>query len=172
MLDELDNALESNLTNAWHLPEIDSFINSFFVESLPSSTKLQSAFKLDQHSTILSFFLKSKSTQFERVNYLIKKLDQTFFLNQNVQRIALRSQQHRQLIDQLIQDDKSFTLEKLSNQQSNFATNLNSTTKNLKFPGLDIDLLNNSSQLLTGKQQQHITNIILNDYLQVRTLTK
>jgi hypothetical protein len=60
----------------------------------------------------------------------------------------------------------------LSNEQSQFVTNLNSQTKNLKWPGLNIDLLNNCSKFLTGKQQEHIKNIILNDYLQVISLNK
>jgi hypothetical protein len=170
MVNELNNHLDCQIIDAWRLPEIDSFLKSFFTESLPSSTKLQSSFKIDTNLTLISFFLKTKSTKFERVNYLINKLDRLFFLNEDVQRIALRSQQYRQLIDQLIQDDKCFIVDKLTNEQSKFASNLNSTTQNLKLPGLNINLLSSSSQLLTGKQQEHITNIILNDYLQVRDL--
>ena len=168
MLNELNNHLTNQITDAWCLSEIDSFLKSFFTESLPSSTKVQSSFGIDTHSTLISFFLKTKSTKFERVNYLINKLDQLFFLNEDVQRIALRSQQYRQLIDQLVQDEKCFVLDKLTNEQTKFSSNLNSITKNVKFPGLNIDILNSSSQLLTGKQQEHITNIILNDYLQVK----
>ncbi|CAF4450917.1 unnamed protein product, partial [Adineta steineri] len=94
------------------------------------------------------------------------KLDQIFFSNTDVQQIAIRSQQHRQLIDQLIQDEKCFTFDKLSNEQSKFSTILTSPKKNMKEPGLNTDTLSSLSHLLTGKQQEHITNIILNDYLQ------
>jgi len=154
------------------LPEIDSFLNEFFTKSLPSSSKLQSSFQIDKHSVIILEYLKNKSTRFERVNQLINQIDKIFFIDEKVQRIVLRSQQHRKFIDQLIEDDKCVTLDKLSNEQSKFTVNLTSQTKNTKFPGLNINLLAHLSQLLTGKQQQHITNIILDDYLQVIILIK
>jgi len=172
MMNELNNYLSPSMLKFWRLPEIDLFLNEFFTKSLPSSTKLQSAFKIDTHSSMIFLYLKNNSTRFERVNQLINQIDKIFFIDKNVQRIVLRSQQYRSLIDQLIQDEKCVTLDKLSNEQSKFAATLNSTTKNLKLPGLDIDLLNSYSQLLTGKQQQHITNIILNDYLQVNILIR
>jgi hypothetical protein len=168
MLNELNDRLSSCLTKPWRLPEIDLFLNSFFTDHLPSSTKLQSAFQIDTHSSIISFFLKNHSTRFERLNQLINKIDKIVFIDKTVQRIALRSQQYRQFLDELIQDDKCLTLDKLSNQQSKLSMNLNSKTKNLKLPGLDLEILNNSSRQLTGNQQEHITKIILNDYLQVK----
>jgi hypothetical protein len=168
MLNELNGLLSSyNDKKSKCLPEIDLFLNEFFTKSLPSSTKLQSAFEIDKNPSILRLFLKNKSTRLERVNYLINQIDKLFFIDKNIQRIALHSQQHRSFIDQLIQENKSWTLDKISNEKSLFFVCLNSRTKNMKLPGLDIDLLNNSSQYLTGKQQEHITNIILNDYLQV-----
>ncbi|CAF1145573.1 unnamed protein product [Rotaria sp. Silwood1] len=166
MLDELNNALQSYIDKAWRLPQIDSFINLFFTQSLSLSTKLQSAFKIDAHSSMISFYLKNNSTRFERVNQLINQIDKIFFIDTDVQRVALRSQQYRQFIDELIQDNKSLTIDKLSNEQCKFSAALNSTTKNLKLPGLNIEVLNSCYHLLTGKQQQHITNIILNEYLQ------
>ena len=171
MIDQIDTLLSSYITKAWRLPQIDSFLNSFFTESLPSSTKLQSSFKIDTHSSIIEIFLKNKSTRFDRVKQLIE-IDQVFFIDENVQRSILVSQQHRQLIDQLIQDDKCVTLDKLTTEQSKLMAVLNSEKKNIKLPGLDINLLSYCSFLLTGKQQEHITRIILNDYLQVRTLIK
>ncbi|CAF1560999.1 unnamed protein product, partial [Adineta steineri] len=166
MLNELVSVLNSAIDEAWRLPQIDSFIDKFFTEFLPSSIKLQSSFSIDSHSTLISFYLKNRSTRFQRVNYLINKLDKLFFINTDVQQIAIRSQQHRQLIDQLIQDEKCFTFDKLSNEQSKFSTILTSSKKNMKEPGLNTDTLSSLSHLLTGKQQEHITNIILNDYLQ------
>ena len=147
--------------------EIDSFLNTFFTQSLPSSFKLQSAFQIDSHSALIAVFLKNRSTRLERVHYLINQLDQVFFLNEDVQRIAVRSRQQRSLIDQLIADQKSMTLEKLSNENSKFAAALYIGTKNFKFPGLSLDVLSSSTGFLTGKQQEQITSIILNDYLQV-----
>jgi hypothetical protein len=172
MVNELNNLLSSCEGKFWCLPEIDSFLNEFFTKSLPSSSKLQSAFQIDTHSSIILLYLKNNSTRFERVTQLINQIDKTFFIDKNVQRIVLRSQQHRSFIDQLIQDEKCLTLDKLSNEQSKFAATLSSNTKKLKSPGLDLDILNAYSHLFTGKQQQHITNIILNDYLQVITLIK
>ncbi|CAF1192166.1 unnamed protein product [Rotaria sordida] len=166
MLDELNNSLNSYLDQAWRLPQIDSFINSFFTKSLSSSTKLQSSFKIDTHSSMISLYLKQKSTRFERVNQLINNIHRIFFINKNVQRIILHSQQYRQFIDELIQDDKCLTIDKLSNEECKLAAALHSGTKNVKLPALDIELLNCCLHLLTGKQQEHITNIILNDYLQ------
>jgi hypothetical protein len=168
ILDQINNSFNSFFSKPWLLKEIDSFLNSFFTDYLPSSSKLQSTFQIDTHSQMISLFLKKHSTQFERVNQLIKKIDKTFFINENVQRIALDSQEHRQLIDQLIKDDKCFTLDKLENEESKLAIVLTSQTKNIKYPGLNLNvLLTNSLYQLTGKQQEHITNIILNDYLQV-----
>ncbi|CAF3429777.1 unnamed protein product, partial [Rotaria sp. Silwood2] len=166
MLDELNKSLELYIVNPWRLPEIDSFINLFFTKTLCSSIKLQSSFKIDEHSTIISFYLKNHLTQIERINQLIN-IDKIFFIDKNVQRIALHSKQYRKFIDELIQDDKSITVDKLSNEQSKFLVTLNSKTKNLKWPGLNMDLLSSSSSyLLTEQQQEHITNIILNDYFQ------
>ncbi|CAF3244997.1 unnamed protein product, partial [Rotaria sp. Silwood2] len=171
MLQELNNALDIFIENAWRLPQIDSFLNLFFLESLCSSTKLQSSFEIDGHANIISFYLKNKSTQFERVNQLINNIDKIFFIDHNVQRIVLRSQQHRKFLNDLIQDDKCVDFDKLSNEQSKLSTKLNSYTKNLKLPGLDINLLSYSFRQLTGKQQEHITNIILNDYLQDKEIS-
>jgi hypothetical protein len=167
MLNELNDSMNSYLAKSWRVPQIDSFINSFFMDYLPSSTKLQSVFQIDTHSSIISLFLKKRLTQFERVNQLINKIDKIFFLNEIVQRITLRSQQHRQLIDKLIEDDKCVTFEKLSNEETKLATNLQPKTKNIKLPGLNINILNSSFHYLTGKQQEHITKIILHDFLQV-----
>jgi hypothetical protein len=167
MLDELNNSLNFCLKKSGYLPQVDSFITSFFIDHLPSSTKLQSAFQIDTHSSIISMFLKNRSTQVERVNQLINKIDKNFFIDETIQRITLRSQQHRQLIDKLIEDDKSLTIDKLSNEETTLAKNLQSKTKNIKLPGLHIPILNSSYYHLTGKQQEHITKIILHDFLQV-----
>ncbi|CAF4787876.1 unnamed protein product [Rotaria sp. Silwood1] len=171
MLDELNDSIRSYLPKSWRLPQIDSFINSFFIDYLPSSITLQTVFQIDTHSSIISLFLKKRSTQFERINQLITKIDKIFFINEIVQYIALRSQQHRQLIDELIEDNKCVTLEKLSNEETKFAINLQSQTKNIILPGLNINILNCSFHYLTGKQQEHITKIILHDFLQNKEVT-
>ncbi|CAF4880269.1 unnamed protein product, partial [Rotaria sp. Silwood1] len=171
MLDELNDSIRSYLPKSWRLPQIDSFINSFFIDYLPSSIALQTVFQIDTHSSIISLFLKKRSTQFERINQLITKIDKIFFINEIVQYIALRSQQHRQLIDELIEDNKCVTLEKLSNEETKFAINLQSQTKNIILPGLNINILNCSFHYLTGKQQEHITKIILHDFLQNKEVT-
>ncbi|CAF4947375.1 unnamed protein product, partial [Rotaria socialis] len=51
------------------------------------------------------------------------------------------------------------------------ATNLKAKTKNIKLPGLSIHVLNCSFHYLTGKQQEHITKIILHDFLQDKEVT-
>ena len=166
MLDELNYLLNCVMIKPWRLPQFDSFLNLFFTEYLCSSANLQSVFQLKRYSMIISLFLKKSSTRLERVNQLINT-DKIFFLDEDVQRIALRSQQHRKLIDQLIEDDKCFTIDKLLNQQSKFPRNLYSELQNIKLPGLNMKVLSSCYHLLTGKQQQHITKIILNDYLHV-----
>lgn len=168
MLDTLNDAVNCSMQKSWLIPQMDSFINSFFVENLLSSIKLQSAFHLYQHSSMVSIFLKNRSTQFERINQLINRIDKVFFMNEIVQQILLRSQQHHALIDKLIEDDKCVTFDKLSDAEtSRLARNLQIQTKNIIYPGFDINILNSSSHYLTGKQQEHITKIILNDFLQV-----
>ncbi|CAF3971219.1 unnamed protein product [Adineta steineri] len=166
MLDELIYSINQYLKKPWRIVQIDTFINSFFMDYLPSSIKLQSIFKIDKHSSLISLYLKQRLTQFERVNQLINKIDKIFFFHETVQQIAFRSQQYRSLIDKLIEDNKCITLEKLSNEETQYATNLETKTKNMKLPGLYVDILSSSFYHLTGKQQQHITNIILYDYIQ------
>ncbi|CAF0772972.1 unnamed protein product [Rotaria sordida] len=150
ILDELNNSLNSPIVKAWRLPQIDSFINSFFTKSLCSSTKLQSSFKSNIHSSIISFYLKQKSTRFERVNQLINNIHRIFFIDQYIQRIVLRSQQYRQFIDHLIQD-KSLTVDKLSNEECKLAVALTSEAKNLKQFGL-----NNMSDFRTSVNNHFI----------------
>ncbi|CAF3530382.1 unnamed protein product [Rotaria sordida] len=150
ILDELNNSLNSPIVKAWRLPQIDSFINSFFTKSLCSSTKLQSSFKSNIHSSIISFYLKQKSTRFERVNQLINNIHRIFFIDQYIQRIVLRSQQYRQFIDHLIQD-KSLTVDKLSNEECKLAVALTPEAKNLKQFGL-----NNMSDFRTSVNNHFI----------------
>ncbi|CAF3902890.1 unnamed protein product [Rotaria sordida] len=171
MLDELNDSIDSYLQNSWRLSKIDSFINSFFIDYLPLSTKLQTVFQIDRHNSMISLYLKKRSTQFERINQLINKIDKIFFINEFVQHIALRSQQYQQLIDKLIEDNKCVTFEKLLNEETKLAINLQSKIKNIKLPGLYINILNCSFHYLTGKQQKHITKIILHDFLQDKEVT-
>ncbi|CAF0937391.1 unnamed protein product [Rotaria sordida] len=56
ILDELNDSLSSPIVKAWRLPQIDSFINSFFTKSLCSSTKFQSSFKINRHSSNIMLF--------------------------------------------------------------------------------------------------------------------
>ena len=168
MLVELEKQIDLCVYRKWHSPQMDSFINSFFTNYLPSSSELLSAFQIDKYSSLISLFLRNCSTKYERVNYLINSLDKVFFLNADVQRIALYSQQHRQLINQLIEDDTSLTVNKLSNKDSKLTIPLQLRRKIIRLPGLHIEVLNSSYRQLTGKQQEHITKIILYDYLQVK----
>ncbi len=43
---------------------------------------------------MIYLFLKNCLTRFERVHLLIMKIDKTFFLNEIVQQITIRSEQH------------------------------------------------------------------------------
>ncbi|CAF4091004.1 unnamed protein product, partial [Adineta steineri] len=166
MITELNISLKEYLDKAWCLPQIDMFINRLFTKTLPSSPTLQSVFPLGINATLISYYIKNRSTRFERVNYLINKLDQIFFINYDVNKIAVRSQQHRQLIDQLIQDEKCLTAEKILKQQTKQGLIVKPIPKQLKLPGLHFDTLWTLSYLLTGKQQEHIAKIILNDHIQ------
>ena len=167
MLDELNDSIDSYLQKSWRIPQIDQFLYSFFFDYLPSSKNLQAVFELERHFSIISSFLKPRSTQLERINQLINEIDKAFFIHEIVQHITLRSQQHRVFIDKLIEDDKCITFEKLSSKETKIGINLPSETRNINLPGFYIDILNCSYHQLTGKQQEHITKIILNDFLQV-----
>ena len=167
LVEELCDCLSSFERKSKCPAEIDSFLTTFFTQSLPSSFKLQSAFQIDLHFLLIKLFLKNRSTRLERVDYLINQLDKVFFLNTDVQRIALYSEQQRAFIDQLIADQKSITLDKISNEASRFTSVLKSETKNIKFPGFHLNVLCSCARYLTGKQQEQITSLILNDFLRV-----
>ncbi|CAF3513550.1 unnamed protein product [Rotaria socialis] len=162
---KLNDSLDMFKTNVSYLSQIDSFINSFFTKTLLESEKIQSELQVSHLTKMIDLFLKNRSTRFERVNHLINKIDKVFFMHETVQRIAVCSQQHRQLIDTLLQDDKCLTLEKLLKESNNFLKSMVHEIGHYKVPGLDTDILDSSLHRLTGKQQEHITNIILNDYL-------
>ena len=166
MINDLTDRISYCMANPWRSPRIDAFIHSFFLEHLPSSRKLQSVFRIDTHSPLVSLFLKNRSTQFERVAQLIDKFDKTFLFHEAVQRIALHSRQHRQRIDQLIADEKCVTGDKLFNEDIHLQSETTSTT-NIKFPGLHVNLLCSSFSHLTGHEQERITKIILHDFVQV-----
>ncbi|CAF2145792.1 unnamed protein product [Rotaria magnacalcarata] len=161
----LNDSLDMFKTKVSYLPQIDSFINSFFTKTLLESEKIQSELQICNLTTMIDLFLKNRSTRFERVNHLINKIDKVFFMHKTVQQIAVCSQQHRQLIDTLLQDDKCLTLEKLLKESNKFLKSMVHEIGYYKVPGLDTDILNSSLHRLTGKQQEHIANIILNDYL-------
>ncbi|CAF1535427.1 unnamed protein product, partial [Adineta ricciae] len=165
--DSIQSTLDSVIEKSWLMPQIDAFVNKFFTETLPSSAQLQSAFRINSYNSIVDFYLKNPSTRSERVNQLLK-LDTLFFLEKSVQQNILRSQQHRQMIDQLIEDEKCITSEKLSNSESKFTDTNDRRDKDVKLPGFEISLLSSCSHLLTGQQQERITNIILNDFLQYK----
>lgn len=157
LVTEINNFLMKCFHNAWRLPEIDLFLHSFFFEHLRCSTKLQSAFDIDEHSFLISLLLKPRSTRLERVHRLLNEIDQIFFLHIDVQRAVLCS---RQLIDKLLENEKYLNADRISKEQTNFSSNK-------RIPGFDITILNHCHYQLTGQQQEYITNIILNDYLPV-----
>lgn len=167
MLNQLDYILTSIIEKSWSFPQIDSFLHLFFTEYLNSSKNIELSFNINEYSSMISLFLKNKLKKFERINYLINIFDKRFFIDENVQRIMLQSQQYKDFIDQLIEDNKCVTLEKLSNEINKIHLISTFQSDHVKFPGLNVNLLNYCFRLLTGKQQEHITKIILNDYLQV-----
>jgi hypothetical protein len=144
---EINNLLMKYFDDGWRLPQIDLFLHSFFFEHLRCSTKLQSAFDIDEHSFLISLFLKPRSTRLERVYRLLNEMNQIFFLHIDVQRIVLYSQQYRKFIDQILEDEKCVNAEKLSKEQSNLCSNK-------KIPGFNITTLNNCYYQLTEKQQE------------------
>ncbi|CAF1313648.1 unnamed protein product [Adineta steineri] len=159
---EIINLLIKCFDNMWCLTQIDKFIYSFFFEYLINSVELQSIFDIDEHSVLISLLLSSRSTRLERVDRLLNEIDYIFFLDIEVQEIILQSQQYRQLIDKLLEDEKCINATKLSKQQ--VKTCLKITNK--KIPGFHLKILNNYYNQLTGQQQEYIIKIILNDYLQ------
>ena len=162
LLTEINNLLMKCFDDAWRLPQIDVFLHSFFFEQLYSSTKLQSVFDINEHSFLISLFLKSRSTRLERVYRLLNEIDQRFFLHIDVQRTVLCSQQYRLLINKLLEDEKCVDIHKLSKEQNN----LNLNIQDNKLPGFNINILNSCYYHLTGQQQEYITKLIRNDYLQ------
>lgn len=166
MLNELDALLSCDIEKAWQMEDIDLFLKKFFTEHLVSSTTLQSIFNFEKHSTLIDFYLKPKSTRLERTQQLIVNIDTRFYFNNNIQKIMILSQEYRTFIDQLIQDNKIITFDKLSNKNSKLI-NFDSITRNIKLPGFHVNVISNLFIHLTGKQQEHIGNIIINDYLQV-----
>ena len=165
--DSMQFTVDSVIEKSWLMPQIDAFFNTFFTETLPSSAQLQLAFRTNSHDSLVDLYLKNSSTRSERVNQLLK-LDKLFFIEKSVQENILRSQQHRQMIDQLIEDEKCVTSEKLSNSESKFTDASDRAGEDAKLPGFQISLLTSCSHFLTGQQQERITNIILNDFLQVK----
>lgn len=163
MIGQLNDILDVSLEQSWRLPRIDSFLQTFFLDHLPS------AFRIDTHASIISIFLKNRSTQFERVQHLVENINRIFLLNESAQRIILKYGQHRTLIDQLLQDGTCLTPDKLA---KNATMDLQTESKSIKIPGFDISILKSSFRYLTGKQQEYITKIILYDFLQVRLSTK
>lgn len=169
MFSDLNHFLNNFKNDIDDLPEIDLFLNNFFSNILQSSIKIQSSFHINRLSELISLYLKNKSTRLERANYLINNIDRIFFIDKNIQRIILieNSNQYQQFINNLIQDNKSVSFDELSNEQSKLSIILDNQIKNMKIPGFYIDLLMSHYPYLTGQQQIYITNIILNDYLQV-----
>lgn len=169
-IDDIHDLLNYSFQKPWKVPKIDSFLDTFFTDYLPSSIKLQSVFRVDTHSSMIAWYLKAPSTRLKRVHQLIDQVDKVFFLHEIVQRVVLRSGEYQTLIDQLIEDGHCLTVEKLSNEKMKLPNYLMTTTGNIKQPGFHIDTLNNSFYYLTGKQQEHLTKIILHDFIQVRWL--
>jgi hypothetical protein len=164
LVTEVNNLLMKCFHDASCLRQIDSFVHSFFFEHLCLSAKLQSAFNIDEHSFLISLLLKPRTTRLERVHRLLNEIDQIFFLHIDVQRTVLRSPQCRPFIDKLLEDEKCVDINKLSPEQSNLTSNI----QDKKIPGFNINILNNCHYQLTGQQQEYITKIIRNDYLQVK----
>lgn len=163
LVTEIQNVLIKCFDNAWRLPQIDSFLHSFFFEQMCQSTKLQSEFNIDEHSSLISLLLKSPTTRLERAQRLVNEIDPSFFLHHDVQRVLLRSSKYRQEIDRLLQDEKCLNLDRLSKEECNIHCGK-------IVPGFDLIILNTCDHHLTGQQQEHITRIILNDFLLVMTL--
>ncbi|UJR24725.1 hypothetical protein I4U23_006099 [Adineta vaga] len=169
-INELYRGLIYPIEKAWLMPQIDTFLNKFFTESLPSSKKLQSALCINMDNSIVKVFLENRSTRSERINHLLK-LSKLFFYEKEVQQSILRYQQHRLWIDQLLEDEQIITEDKLTNEESQFSLDTDNSRAIKKIPGFNIDLLASCSHLLTDKQQERITNIILNEYLQDKEIS-
>lgn len=160
LISELVELLIRAFVDPWREVQIDRFLVSFFFEHLRTSTSLQSAFKINEQSTLIEMFLRPPSTRSERLKQLLDEFGDVFLLDLRVQQFVVRSKEHRSLIDRLVQNDQSTQL---------FIT-LEPKIKNEKMPGLSVETLQECAKLFTSEQQEHLTKILLNAYLPVCVL--
>lgn len=113
--DTFKYSLLYDFNESWSIPKIDAFLNSFLTTHLISSKDILESLNQQDIETFVSLYLKAKSTQLERAQFLIEQMDKRLILNSDVQRIILRTPKYRSLIDQLLQDDKILTVDKLLN---------------------------------------------------------
>lgn len=168
-LNQLTSIIGKYPTKSKSYPKVDSFVEEFFTKVLPSSTKLQSNFSLDHLQTMSRFYLSNPSTRLQRVQELMQ-LEKGFFIETKIQSIVVCSGQFRSFIDQLLEDPKSLTVEKLTHEQSKFTALGNQPRRYSKHPGLHMRVIQTCRRFLTTKQQNLITKIILHDYLQDREI--
>lgn len=144
---------------------IDTYLEAFFFDELPKSTKLQTEFKIDQYSELIKTLLNRKSTRLSRAQRLVNEISELFLIDNYVQEVLVRSGQHRALIDRLVQRNKTITVEDLTNEENPVTTRIAPSIKDFKMPGLSLETLNTSINQLTDNQQVHVTKILLDDYL-------
>lgn len=166
LISELVELLIRAFVDPWREVQIDRFLVSFFFEHLRTSTSLQSAFKINEQSTLIEMFLRPPSTRSERLKQLLDEFGDVFLLDLRVQQFVVRSKEHRSLIDRLVQNDQSVQID----QSTQLFVTLEPKIKNQKMPGLSVETLQECAKLFTSEQQEHLTKILLNAYLPVCVL--
>lgn len=161
----------SHLPFPWMIPEIESFLESFFFEYLRNSTDNKNIFDFNSAEHILKIFLRRGATRFSRLKRLVELYGNALLLNKFIQTLILLSGEHRSFIDALLESNKAITLRSLIDENSPFLPDPPSWRFNLdgKFPGLYLDVLSIGFRKLTGNQQKKIAQIILDDYIRVKT---
>ena len=166
-ISDLSFNLDKFFVDSWREPKINTFLVSFFFDHLRTSKTLQAKFKIDEESSLIRKFLKQKSTQVARAQRLIDEIGPIFLLNDKIQQIIVKSGHHRELIDRLLESEQVVTGNQLASEGDTLLLILDARVKMMPIPGLNIATLQTCLTNLTGKQQKHIVNIILNSYLQV-----
>lgn len=162
------NRLLSSYTNKKKIPqELDVFLNKFFREDLLSLKR----FPLEDGSILVQLFLQNRSTRFERVDFLMNQINRIFFFDENVQRILLHSEQHRSFLDQLLEQNKLITTDQFSNEQNSVQIETNSSMDDRKLPGLSLNVLSTSLRFCTGKEQEYLTNLLIEHFIPVNSST-
>lgn len=166
-LNEFEYILTSAFHKSWHPSEIDTYLVSFFFDHLAKSSKLQAAFRIQERQNLIRMLLEERSTRLSYAQRLVREIHEIFLFDAQTQHCIVRSKHDRSLIDRLVRNEKLITVADMTPEQNSLYIASSPLLENIKMPGLLIEILVCNVNQLTGKEQEHITHIILNDYLMV-----